>query len=89
MGLSKDTIYNYEKGKTAIPHDIIKRLCKEFHVSADYFYFDCDISLIYGDWEDGNDVERILIEKIKKHDEFEKRKIIDMIDVMFRGRSAM
>lgn len=26
MGMSKDTIYNYEKGKTAIPHDLIKRL---------------------------------------------------------------
>ena len=22
MGMSKDTIYNYEKGKTAIPHDV-------------------------------------------------------------------
>ena len=27
FGMSKDTIFNYEKGKTAIPHDLIKRLC--------------------------------------------------------------
>ena len=23
LGMSRDTIYNYEKGKTAIPHDLI------------------------------------------------------------------
>lgn len=27
IGMSKDSVYNYEKGKTAIPHDlVIKRL---------------------------------------------------------------
>lgn len=46
MGMSKDTIYNYEKGKTAIPHDLIKRLCQEFNVSADYFYFETDKPLV-------------------------------------------
>lgn len=25
LGMSRDTIYNYEKGKTAIPHDLIKK----------------------------------------------------------------
>lgn len=23
LGMSRDTIYNYEKGKTAIPHDLV------------------------------------------------------------------
>ena len=34
------------KGKTAIPHDLIKRLCQEFNVSADYFYFETDKPLV-------------------------------------------
>ena len=46
LGLSKDTIYNYERGNTAIPHDIIKRICTEFNVSADYFFFGHDLPLV-------------------------------------------
>lgn len=57
LGMSKDTIYNYEKGKTAIPHDLVKRLCQEFNVSADYFYFE---------------IEKPLVEKYTINDAFEK-----------------
>lgn len=57
LGMSKDTIYNYEKGKTAIPHDLVKRLCQEFNVSADYFYFE---------------IEKPLLEKCTINNEFEK-----------------
>ena len=30
IGMSKDSVYNYEKGKTAIPHDLVKKLCVYF-----------------------------------------------------------
>jgi len=40
-----DSIYGYEKGRVAIGHDQIKKLCVKFNVSADYFYFERDRKL--------------------------------------------
>lgn len=87
LGLSKDTIYNYENGKTAIPHDIIKRLCKEFNVSADYFFFGYDSTLNKD--EEMNDIDAILSEKISKCSKFEKKQVLDMMEIMFRECPAV
>lgn len=86
LGLSKDTIYNYERGNTAIPHDIIKRVCTEFNVSADYFFFGHDSPL---NVENKDDIDTILSEKIKKCSRFEKQKVLDMMDVLFRECPAI
>lgn len=87
LGLSKDTIYNYEKGNTGIPYDIIRKLCTEFNVSADYFFFGQDLLLNVNDKVD--DVDVILNEKICRCDKFQKQKVIDMMDVMFRECPAI
>ena len=42
LNLSKDTISNYERGITLIPHDVITILCQKFNVSADFFFFEID-----------------------------------------------
>ena len=77
MGMSKDTIYNYEKGKTAIPHDLIKRLCQEFNVSADYFYFETDKPLV----EDNTiSITDAFTKELSKLDEFDEEVIRYLID---------
>ena len=43
--VSVDSIYGYEKGRVAIGHDQIEKLCVRFNVSADYFYFERDRKL--------------------------------------------
>lgn len=61
LGMSKDTIYNYEKGKTAIPHDLVKKLCQEFNVSADYFYFELEKPLVEDNNLNINDMTRLVL----------------------------
>ena len=46
MNLSKDTVSNYERGRSYIPHDLVIKLCQEFNYSADYFYFEIEKPLI-------------------------------------------
>ena len=79
LGMSKDTIYNYEKGKTAIPHDLVKRLCREFNVSADYFYFEKDKPLV------GDNTISIADEFTKELEEcsdFEKKQLMEMLKII-------
>lgn len=103
LNVSKDTVYNYEKGKTAIPHWCIMQLCQEFNISADYFFFgnytplnrnnisrkfkniDTDNHKFEYD-NNGEDLDMKLKEKIENYSNFDKEKIIDMIDVMFREK---
>ncbi len=85
LGLSKDTIYNYEKGNTAIPHDIIKRVCTEFNVSADYFFFGHDLPLVI----EKEDIDTKLSERINKCNKFEKQKVLDMMEILFRDCPAI
>ncbi len=79
LGMSKDTIFNYEKGKTAIPHDVIKRLCQEFHISADYFYFEKD--------KDPLSVSAALIQELftgelEQCTELEKKQLLEMLKIL-------
>lgn len=79
MSLSRDTIYNYEKGKTAIPHDVIKSLCLEFDISADYFYSDNEnpftefISINISD---------IFQKEMEKCTALEKKQLIEILKIL-------
>lgn len=91
LNVSKDTIFNYEKGKTAIPHDRINQLCLEFGVSADYFFFgeswglnEHSLSL-----KQNKNIDQLIDIKIKMCDEFQKRQILDLIDIINRVRPAI
>lgn len=92
LNVSVETIQNYEKGRTALPHGCITQLCQEFHVSADYFFFGCDNPLPqkfnYENDED-KDIDELLKNKISQHDIFEKKKILMMINIMFQERPAI
>ena len=79
MGMSKDTIYNYEKGKTAIPHDLIMRLCQEFNVSADYFYFKTDKPLA-----DDNmiSITDAFTKELEQCTDFEKQQLMEMLKIL-------
>ena len=84
LGMSRDTIYNYEKGKTAIPHDLIKRLCQEFNVSADYFYFNIDKPLI----EPINILDSF-DRTLQECTDFEKQQLMDMLNIIRRKPVAV
>lgn len=79
LGMSKDTIYNYEKGKTAIPHDLVKKLCQEFNVSADYFYFELEKPLV----EDNNlNINDAFIMELEHCTDFEKKQFIEILKIL-------
>lgn len=90
LHVSKDTIYNYEKGNTPISHGCIMQLCQEFYVSADYFYFGSD-NFIYQNSNNGS--SRDIYERLKKRidplDDFDMEKVLMMIDIMFREHPAV
>ena len=77
LGMSRDTIYNYEKGKTAIPHDLIKRLCQEFNVSADYFYFNKDKPLV-----EETTIADSFTKVLQDCTDFEKQQLMDMLNII-------
>lgn len=79
MGMSKDTIYNYKKGKTAIPHDLIKRLCQELNVSADYFYFETDKPLV----EDNTiSITDAFTKELEQCTDLEKQQLMEMLKIL-------
>ena len=79
FGMSKDTIYNYEKGNTAIPHDLIKRLCQEFNVSADYFYFETDKPLV----EDNTiSITDAFTKELEQCTDLEKQQLMEMLKIL-------
>lgn len=84
LGMSRDTIYNYEKGKTAIPHDLIKRLCQEFNVSADYFYFNIDKPLI-----EPINISDSFDRTLQECTDFEKQQLMDMLNIIRRKSVAV
>ena len=79
LGMSKDTIYNYEKGKTAIPHDLVKRLCQEFNVSADNFYFEKDKPLDDNEKDSGVDE---FTKEMQQCTDFEKKQLMEMLKIL-------
>lgn len=79
LGMSKDTIYNYEKGKTSIPHDLVKRLCKEFNVSADYFYFEMNKPLVENKTVN---IKDIFIGELEQCTDFEKEQLIRILKIL-------
>lgn len=89
LNVSVETIQNYEKGRTALPHGCIIQLCQEFRVSADYFFFGCENPLPQKYNEEEEDIDELLKNKIFQHDIFEKKKILMMIDLMFQERPAI
>ena len=79
MGMSKDTIYNYEKGKTAIPHDLIKRFCQDFNFSADYFYFETDKPLV----EDNTiSITDAFTKELEQCTDLEKQQLMEMLKIL-------
>lgn len=84
LGMSRDTIYNYEKGKTAIPHDLIKRLCQEFNVSADYFYFNIDKHL-----KEPINISDSFDRTLQECTDFEKQQLMDMLNIIRRKPVAV
>ena len=84
LGMSRDTIYNYEKGKTAIPHDLIKRLCQEFNVSADYFYFNIDKPLT-----EPINISDSFDRTLQECTDFEKQQLMDMLNIIRRKPVAV
>lgn len=92
LNVSKHTIYKYEKGQTAPSYECIIWLCQEFNVSADYFLFGYDKPLN----QDGNvenekdeNLDELLKRMIAQCDNFKKKQIWDIINVMFRERPAI
>lgn len=79
MGMSKDTIYNYEKGKTAIPHDLVKKLCQEFNVSADYFYFEKNCPLIENITIN---IEDAFAKKMAQCTDLEKKQLMEILKII-------
>ena len=79
LGMSKDTIYKYEKGKTAIPHDLVKRLCKEFNVSADYFYFEMNKPMVENKTVNTNEA---FTRELEQCTDFEKEQLIGMLKIL-------
>ncbi len=84
LGMSRDTIYNYEKGKTAIPYDLIKRLCQEFNVSADYFYFNIDKPL-----KEPINISDSFDRTLQECTDFEKQQLMDMLNIIRRKPVAV
>ena len=84
LGMSRDTIYNYEQGKTAIPHDLIKRLCQAFNVSADYFYFHQDKPLIAE-----TTITASFTKVLQDCTDFEKQQLMDMLNIIRRKPVAV
>lgn len=84
LGMSRDTIYNYEKGKTAIPHDLIKRLYQEFNVSADYFYFNKDKPLV-----EETTIADSFTKVLQDCTDFEKQQLMDMLNIIRRKPVAV
>lgn len=79
LGMSKDSIYNYEKGKTAIPHDLVKKLCQEFNVSADYFYFELDKPLVE---ENSLKISSCFEKEIECCTDLEKIQLMEMLNII-------
>ncbi|MGO5113242.1 helix-turn-helix domain-containing protein [Oscillospiraceae bacterium LCP25S3_E10] len=77
LNLSKDTISNYERGVTSIPHDVITILCQKLNVSADFFYFEIDKPLV----EDGN-IANAFIKELEECSEFEKKQLMEMLKIL-------
>lgn len=75
FNVSVDSISNYERGKTMLPHWCIMEVCKKFHVSADYFYF--------GEEEKEKTIDDELVQLLRDRSAPEKNKIKKMIMVMF------
>ncbi|MGN0414955.1 MAG: helix-turn-helix domain-containing protein [Agathobacter sp.] len=92
LSVSKDTIYNYEKGNTAIPHASIGQLCREFNVSADYFFFGIEKPL-QEDQESGDSSGAALGEQVKmkidQMDDFDKERCLKMIALLMQERPAI
>lgn len=77
LNLSKDTISNYERGVTLIPHDVITILCQKFNVSADFFYFEIDKPLM----EDDN-IANAFTKELEECSEFEKKQLMEMLKII-------
>lgn len=79
MHLSKDTVSNYERGKSLIPHDLIKKLCQEFNVSADNFYFETEKPLI----EDKTiNISDAFSKELEQCTDFEKQQLLEMLKII-------
>lgn len=90
LNVSKDTVYNYEKGNTSIPHDCIIQLCQEFNVSADYFFFGRENPLNNDtDKIEDNNLKDMIMNKIDRCDSFDKKRILDMLDILLVERPAI
>ena len=77
LNLSKDTISNYERGITLIPHDVITILWQKFNVSADFFFFEIDKPLV----EDDN-IANAFTKELEECSEFEKKQLMEMLKII-------
>lgn len=86
LNVTKDTIYKYEKNKTSIPHDIIRTLCQEYHLSADYFYG--SISFPDFELEEKAEMKKDIYRKfqllLSTLDAPDKQKVLDILYIIFR-----
>lgn len=92
LNVSVETIQNYEKGRTALPHGCIIQLCQEFHVSADYFFFGYDNPLPSKcNYEDNEtyDIDERLKKIIASRDKFDKERAFAMLNILFQERPAI
>lgn len=73
IGLTADTLKNYELGRTELPADVIKRVCEQFPVTPNYFYME----------ETANEGCYVqLLELYGRATEDEKKKIISIVKVL-------
>ena len=79
LNLSKDTISNYERGITLIPHDVITILCQKFNVSADFFFFEIDKPLV----EDNTiSITDAFTKELEQCTDFEKQQLMEMLKIL-------
>ena len=92
LNVSVETIQNYEKGRTALPHGCITQLCQEFHVSADYFFFGYDNPLpskCNYEYNETYDIDERLKKIIASRDKFDRERAFAMLNILFQECPAI
>ncbi|TGX98799.1 XRE family transcriptional regulator [Hominisplanchenecus murintestinalis] len=83
LGVSTDSISNYENGKTTIMPEHLMEVCQIFNVSADYLLFNKKKLLFY------NDIDyQVILDKIEQCNEFDLSRINKMIDILLNKSVA-
>lgn len=82
--VSVDSISKYENGKIALGHEYLTTICQLFNVSADYFYFGIEKSLIR---EEDTYMNKVL-NMISTKSNFDQKRVYEMMQILFQVQEA-